>query len=163
MVTSYPTSILGELWQERKSVGNPSNGTCRDPNTFLFVPNEPTPDRSPFPEWWAHHFTCWAPTAHHFQNDDSIAVYVSHWGDSRTSCTLCNIQDKHIEDRIPTIRINYIDRRIYLRILGWTTIYAFSSTDENETSVLSRLILCESSKINNNNFKKLKNSLFNMW
>ena len=36
---------------------------------------------------------------------------------------------------------NYVDRGIYLRILGWTTIYAFSSMDENETSVVSRLII----------------------
>ena len=35
----------------------------------------------------------------------------------------------------------YADRRIYVKILGWTTIYAFSSTDENETSVQSKLIL----------------------
>ena len=41
----------------------------------------------------------------------------------------------------------YVDRRIYLRILGWTTIYVFSSTDKNKTSVLSRLILWASPKI----------------
>ena len=41
----------------------------------------------------------------------------------------------------------YADRHIYLIILGWTTIYVISSTYENETSVLSRLILWASSKI----------------
>ena len=44
---------------------------------------------------------------------------------------------------------NYVDRRIYLRIFRWTTIYAFSSAYDNETSVLSRLILWALSKINN--------------
>ena len=32
-----------------------------------------------------------------------------------------------------------VDRPIYLRILGWTTIYSFSSMNENETSVLYTL------------------------
>ena len=36
---------------------------------------------------------------------------------------------------------SYAERPIYLRILGWITTYAFSSMDENDTSVLSRLIL----------------------
>ena len=42
---------------------------------------------------------------------------------------------------------SYFDRNIYLRILGWTTIYVFPSTDENETSVLSTLILRAPSKM----------------
>ena len=42
---------------------------------------------------------------------------------------------------------SYADKRIYLRILGWTIIYAFSSTDENETSVMYRLILSVLSNI----------------
>ena len=47
----------------------------------------------------------------------------------------------------PLILSSYADKHIYLRILGWTTIYVFSFTGENETSVLSRLILWASSKI----------------
>ena len=42
---------------------------------------------------------------------------------------------------------NYTHMSPHLRNFGWTTIYDFSSTDENETSVLSKLILLASSKI----------------
>ena len=28
---------------------------------------------------------------------------------------------------------SYVDRYIYIRILGWITIYVFSSTNENDT------------------------------
>ena len=44
---------------------------------------------------------------------------------------------------------SYPEGNIYLRIFGWTIIYDFSSMDEKETSVLSRLILWVSFKINN--------------
>ena len=44
---------------------------------------------------------------------------------------------------------NYIDMHLYLRISGWTTIYEFSFMDENEISVLFRLILWVSSKNHN--------------
>ena len=58
---------------------------------------------------------------------------------------------------------NYAHMHIYHRILEWTTIDGFSSTYENEASVLSRLILWASSKFIINNFKNIKNSLVNIW
>ena len=51
------------------------------------------------------HLTYWASTTHHFQEEDSIAVYINLWGDSRTSCILWNRQDKqHMQDWTSVIR-----------------------------------------------------------
>ena len=44
---------------------------------------------------------------------------------------------------------SYAERHIDLKILGWITTYAFSSMDENDTSVMSIIILLASFKINN--------------
>ena len=60
---------------------------------------------------------------------------------SRTSNKLLYLALGHV--------VNYIDMRLYLRILGWTNIYDFSSMNQNETSVQSRLILWASFKIHN--------------
>ena len=43
---------------------------------------------------------------------------------------------------------NYVDKRFYLRFRV-TMIYVFSFMDEDETSVLSRLIIWQSFKIQN--------------
>ena len=51
---------------------------------------------------------------------------------------------------------NYVDRSFYLRF-GVTMIFVFSSTDENETSVLSRLIIWQPFKI------KIKRNIKNNW
>ena len=57
---------------------------------------------------------------------------------------------------------SYVYRSLYLKLLVWTTIYVFSSMDENERIVLSTLILWWSLKFIINNFKNIKNSLVNM-
>ena len=51
---------------------------------------------------------------------------------------------------------NYVDRSFYLRF-GVTMIYVFSSMDENETGVISRLIIWHSFKI------KIKRNIKNNW
>ena len=51
---------------------------------------------------------------------------------------------------------NYVDRRFYL-IFGVTMIYVFSFMDEDETSVLSRLIIWQLFKI------KIKMNIKNNW
>ena len=55
---------------------------------------------------------------------------------------------KHI-NLINMVVASYPKGHIYLRIFGWTSIYVFSSMDENDTSVMSRIILLASFKINN--------------
>ena len=51
---------------------------------------------------------------------------------------------------------NFVDRRFYLRF-GVTMIYVFSFMDEDETSVLSRLIIWQMFKI------KIKMNIKNNW
>ena len=65
----------------------------------------------------------------------------------KNKINIYNLRNNYKHITFIKLKINYADRRMYVRIFGWTTIYAFSSTDENETSVLSILILWASSKI----------------
>ena len=65
----------------------------------------------------------------------------------QTPNKLLHLAVGHLANYIDSHLYIYVDRHIYLTILGWNTIYDFSSTKENETSVMSIYILWALSKI----------------